>query len=245
MSFLLPGLDVESWLRFGFHIWSVWLAAIGNPKLFVDAPPSESVAMEAAEFYIALLCFSVIISAPLILTNKGEFSDKMRIATNALFSVVSLGICALAGDLAFHLFHGAGTFASSLLVAVYGVGPYGPLMTLTSLLIFASLPANLRPYALSMATAQKVGKDALNDPRTNRFLFGLSSLLIMGVVIASYIAFFRCMVFVHRVHGFRAAASVVVSLIMLGIIGKLTGYIQGIIMPPPSEDLPEIQPQQA
>jgi hypothetical protein len=239
--------DVSEWARFLVNIGSVWNTAIHAPKTLLHFSPSDKELVEGVTFYLEMLGISLVLTAPLIFQHKAEFGNKVRMAASAVFSIVSLALCAFAGDLAFRLFGGTGTFASSFLAYAYGFGPYGPFLTLSSLLLFASLPPNLRQYALSPVTAQKAGQKAMEDPRTNRFLFVVASLILWLTLIVGYVVFLRCMIFVHSSHGMRAAASIVVFLIAFAILGKLIQPIQGIIMPPPSDDTPDrpVEPDSA
>jgi hypothetical protein len=233
-------IDPSAWAGYVIAIGSLWGRAIQSPKTLLSLSPTDKQLIDATTFYIEMLLVSLVLTAPLILQHKSEFGDKARMVTSALFSLLSMAVTALAGDLAFRLLGGTGTFASTFVAMVYGLGPYGPCMALVSLVIFASVPGYLRPYVLSPVTARKAGEKAMADSRTNRSLFISAGIALYLIMIISYVAFLRCMIFVHNVHGWRAAASIVAFLIGAGILGKaVIEPISGLIMPPPSEEIVE------
>jgi len=222
------------------NIASNWNTAIHAPKTLLSHSPSDQQIIDALTFYLEMLVISFIFTAPLILKHKSELGDKMKMLASGAFAVLSLLLLALVGDLAFRLFGGHGTFATTFMALAYGSGPYGPFMTLASLLIYASLPAKLKPYALAPATAKNVGETALKDPRTNRSLFVLGSLLTLAVMVLSYVVFLRCLIVVQGTRGLRTVGGIIVALIAAGIVNKLITPIASIIMPAPDEELVEV-----
>ncbi len=233
-------INPTEWAQFFVDIGSLWGTALHDPKSLLSFSPGNKQLVDAAAFYLEMLAIQLILTAPLILQHKGEFGDKARMVTTAVLSMVTLAVSCLACNLAFRLVGGSGNFISTFLAMAYGFSPYGPFMTLISLLMFAALPQRLRPYALSPATSKKAGEVAMGDPRTNKGLFILASVLLFAMLIFAFVVFLRCMIFVHRLHGVRAAVAVVVAFIVLAIVGKLITPIQGLIMPPPTEDIPDL-----
>lgn len=221
------------------NLVSLWNTAIHAPKSLLSLAPSDQQITDALTFYLEMLAISFVFTAPLILKHKSEFSDKLRMVASVGFAVLSLLLLALVGDLAFRLFGGKGTFATTFMALAYGAGPYGPLMALGSLLIYASLPAKLQPYALAPAAAQKVGQIAFNTPGTNRPLFVTANLITLTVMVVSYVVFLRCLIVVQATRGVRTVAAIVVALIAAGIVNKLVMPIASTIMPAPNEELAE------
>jgi len=231
--------------QFLFNLGSLWSTAIHAPKTLLSLSPSDQQIIDALTFYLEMLAISFVFTAPLILKHKSEFSDKVRMAASAGFAVLSLLLVALVGDLAFRLFGGQGSFATTFMALAYGSGPYGPLMTLASLLIYASLPAKLQPYALAPATARNVGETAFKDPGTNRPLFVTGGLITFAIMVISYVVFLRCLIVVQGTRGMRTAGAIVVALIAAGIVNKLVMPIASTIMPAPEEELVEAPPATA
>ena len=238
MDKLLDDFNPASWARFLIDLVTLWSSSITDPKALLNFSfsPTDAQILAGLTFYLEMMVLSLVLQSPVILGHKAEFGDKLRMIASALCSLASLALCAGAVDLSFRLLGGGSAFAGSFLAFAYGFTPYGPLLTLASLMMVVSVPADLRPYLMNALTAQEAGKRAAQDERTNRPVFMMASILLLIVMILAFAVLFRCLMFVHHVHGLRAVASIILAIIALAIVGVPLKYVSASIMPIPSED---------
>lgn len=200
-----------------------WFSSISEPKNFLDVAfhPSEQAIFAGIEFYIALLVISLLLSSPIFLSLRGPYSDKIRLMARGIIGLVSSAIITMTWHFSFWLFDGQATFAGTYLAYVYVWGPYLPLITAISLIIFSGLPASLRVYALNPAMKQEELAKAMNDPETSRGLVGFGTLMIFGITLWVFVLQFRCLSYVHNVFGWKLAGAILVSLILMGPVGMI------------------------
>src|SRR5205807_3939470 len=133
------------------------------------------------EFYFPILVFSTLLYAPFVLGSKSEFADKIKLLAGSVVGLFLGLVATLSWHLAFWLLGGGANFAGTYLTSVYAGAPYVPLISISSLILYAALPQNLRPLALNPATAQQAMQRGLADPRTNNAAVVLGSLLVLGL----------------------------------------------------------------
>ena len=117
--------DLDQWARALVNIASVWSTAIHSPRTLLQSSPTDQQLINGVIFYLEMLGVSALLSAPMILQHKdkADFGDNLKLVLYSAFQMISYAACALAGNFAFGLFGGTGTFAGSFLAMAYGLSP--------------------------------------------------------------------------------------------------------------------------
>jgi Yip1 domain len=233
--------DLHSLAVFVLQVSTTWAQAISDPQQFLSPSfqPTDEQITRGLEFYFAMIAVSLLLYAPFVLgSHKSELGDKAGLAASAFVGLFSTALLAMSWHFAFWLLGGASTFSGTYLAYVYAGSPFTPLITFSSLIIFGALPPDLRRYAINPTTAQKGMVRAWADPRTNKILFLLGTLLGLVFIVWSLIVMFRCMSFVQNVGGLGLVGAIVLILLITAVVGYVLKAVQSVFNPTSDETLP-------
>ena len=227
-------MDSTPWIEKFFAVLATWSQSLLSPKEFV-APafhPEHSQIVEGLEFVIAMMLGALILYLPLALTEKGDFAEKAKLATNATLGVISSAACAMSLHFAFWMLGGEASFAGTYLAYAYGMGPYLPLIAFATLLMVSGLAPPFRRPALNPFTAQTAMKSGIEDPHTSRGVVLIGSLAMLGLLGWSIIVFFRSLSLVHSITGWALGGAVLVSLVLMAPVGFVFKRMATLVVDP-------------
>jgi hypothetical protein len=204
-----------------------WRQAVTNPEQYLKPgfQPTEEQLFNGLDFFFAMLLLSLVIYAPLGAKKQGDFTDKSKVAINAVLGLLFAGAVANAWYFAFWLLGGTASFSGTFLAYVYAASPFVPIMALASLIIARGLPPHLQHLAVNPKTARDAFKQAKDDPRTSQGMVGLGGIAWWGVLGWSACVLLRCFSFIHEVGGWKFVGAIALSALSVVVIAGLVGPI--------------------
>ena len=226
-----------------YLVWFIeqWSLAIREPKhaLVPGLKADDPVVVDALEYYLATLAFSLILQSPFILGQLGDLAEKLRLAAASVFGLVEMTIFALVTHIAFSKAGGTAGFSGTFMASVYASAPYTPLIALAGLLVFAALPPHEQHHALSPIAGPAVLKRVWNDPQTKHGLVILGSLGGTGIAIWSGLVQLASMKFVHQLGFWRFILALIYSVVLAAIVVPILKAIGKVFnVAPPEETAP-------
>lgn len=243
LTLLIP-FDIHSWIEYLLAFVHKWIASISDPKQFLLPlfHPSDTQIVDGLEFYFLIIVFNLLLYAPFMLGKGSELADKIRLLAAIIVGQFFGVILVLSWHLAFWLLGGGASFSGTYLVTVYAGGPYMVLASVSSLILVAALPPELRPLALNPVTAQQALQLGIADPRTKNIAIVLGGFLSWGIMIWMTVVLFRCMSFIHSLVGWRLVVAILFSLLISGLLFPALKFVQSIFTPPSVVPLPSANP---
>ena len=232
--------SLHSAAEFLLHVLKYWTRSISHPKQFLapDFHPLDGQLIDGIEFYFAMLVVSLLLYAPFVLGQRGEFAEKASLAAGVILGLLSTTVIAMTWHLAFSLLGGGASFGGTCLAVIHANGPYLPLMAFASLIVFAALPADLQRHAVNPATAKFAMERGIIDPRTNKGLSALGGLATLALLAWSAVVTFRCLSFVHGLLGlWRVAGAVALSALIAAPLSVVFKAVASVLSPGGAPDV--------
>lgn len=193
-----------------------WIQALSNPERFLQPSfqPNEGQMINGMEFYAFLLIVSILLGAPLVLAQKGDFADKTRLAANGVFGVLSVTAIALMWHVSFRMLGGKSSFTGTYLAYVYAAGPYIPLTSLAIWIVASGFPRHLLVYWTNPAMAQHGLERAKSDPGTATGMVLLGCIVTYGITLWGLVVALRSFSYVHEISGWRFFWAILLSMVI-------------------------------
>jgi hypothetical protein len=229
------------------HLWDVqkheefltnWYSALLNPELFLGEgfDPPRDLVFAGIEFYAKILVVSLLISWIVIyFAERGSSAHKVKVLASAVLGIVFLLVATMAMHVAFWLPGGESKIGGTFLTYIYAMAAYSPIFPICTWIMVAGMPAPLRSYAFNPGTARNAGRLAMQDPQTDKFAFFAGGFLATTLLFWTFFVTFRCLGFVHGLHGWSFFVAIVLSLLLLTGLGRLNNTMVRIMFGDPAD----------
>ena len=146
-----------------------------------------------------------------------------------VLTLVQFFVIAMAVHLPFWLLGGKASFLGTCMAYIYGGGPYILIIAFAQWIMISAMPAELRRIGLNPVTAERAGAIAVRHPETQKFMFFVGMLIVLGVLIYTVFVTFRCLSFVHDLGGWRLGLTFVLSAVISFPIRKIFAQMSSLM----------------